>query len=273
MKRVKPAMVRVAALTLGIGVFTVAVAMPPFWDTFTAHYQPPKESALFKAECVTCHAAAGPPQRNPYGRDLGVAMHGAGGHDNLTIAMLRTIELKDSDGDGAANIEEIRAGTLPGDPASKPKRALETRPPSGASPTPEPASAPQDAIPRHSFHPLVVHFPIGIFLFGVFLEVVGKVRRNPPLRTLALWNLAFGALASLLAIPTGIAAWLRLGFPLEGTLLTHFVVGIVASALMSGIALWRRNGPRDGWAYWTVLGIAAGSLAIAGHFGALMVYG
>lgn len=269
----RPAVVRGGALALGLGVFTVAVAIPPFWNTFTAHYKPPQESALFKAQCATCHVASGPPQRNSYGRDLAAAMHGAGGHDKLTIAMLQAIEPRDSDGDGATNMEEIRAGTLPGDPASKPTKALVTRSPGAPSPSTEPPSPLQEAIPRHSFHPLVVHFPIGIFLFGVFLEVLGKVRHNEPLRTLALWNLAFGALASLLAIPTGIAAWLRLGFRLEGTLLTHLVTGIAASALMIGIAAWRLKGPRNGVVYWTVLGIAAGSLAVAGHFGALMVYG
>ncbi len=38
------------------------------------------------------------------------------------MTALKAIEKLDSDKDGASNIVEIRAGTLPGDPTSKPKK-------------------------------------------------------------------------------------------------------------------------------------------------------
>jgi hypothetical protein len=38
------------------------------------------------------------------------------------VAAYKAIESLDSDKDGAANLAEIKAGTLPGDAASKPRR-------------------------------------------------------------------------------------------------------------------------------------------------------
>lgn len=49
----------------------------------------------------------------------------------LTEEDYRAIEQEDSDGDGASNLDEINAGTAPGDPASVPKSA-------GAAPPEQP---------------------------------------------------------------------------------------------------------------------------------------
>lgn len=149
------------------------MALPPFLDTFTEHYQPARDSALFKAKCMTCHTSKDGGARNAYGKDLDKAIHEAGSHE-LTVAALALIESKDSDGDGATNIEEIRAGFLPGDrsnrpPAEEGEPAVTSRPP-----TPPPA----ELIPKHSFHPLIVHFPIGLFIFGAFLEFFWQVAQK-----------------------------------------------------------------------------------------------
>lgn len=47
---------------------------------------------------------------NPYGADFGKNNHDFG-----------AIEPLDSDGDGVSNINEIKAGSFPGDPKDKPK--------------------------------------------------------------------------------------------------------------------------------------------------------
>ena len=61
--------------------------------------------------CNLCHKAA-IPATNPYGADLALP---------VTAQQLIAIENIDSDGDGATNIDEINAGTFPGNPKSKPK--------------------------------------------------------------------------------------------------------------------------------------------------------
>lgn len=265
----RPERFRLPLLVFGVGIFTLAMAIPPYLDTFTEHYKPPKESPLFKAQCMTCHPTKeGGKERNSYGKDLEKAMHDGGGHD-MTAAVFALIEGKDSDGDGATNIEEIRAGFLPGDPTSRPA-------PKDGEPkvTPNPSQPPPaDLIPKHSFHPLVVHFPIALFIFGACLEFFGKWRKKEDVRKLAIWNLGFGALASLIAVPTGIAAWLRIGFTLEGNLLIHLILAVTSTLMMLAVAAWRRSGEHDSPAYWTTLALSTAAVAGAGHFGALLVYG
>ena len=66
--------------------------------------------------CKTCHTGTpkkGEPSLNPYGKDLGAAKGADGKYD------FAKVEAKDSDGDGKTNADEIKAGTNPGDPASK----------------------------------------------------------------------------------------------------------------------------------------------------------
>ena len=60
--------------------------------------------------CLTCHQsqAAAKDNLNPYGTDFAGASHDFG-----------AIEPKDSDGDGVTNIDEIKKGTFPGNPADK----------------------------------------------------------------------------------------------------------------------------------------------------------
>jgi len=92
----------------------VAVALPNDLTLFKNTYSPKDGTALSNAACLTCHTdmPAGK-NMNPYGKDY---------LDKKTrdAAALKAIEAVDSDKDGATNIVEIRAGTLPGDPASKP---------------------------------------------------------------------------------------------------------------------------------------------------------
>ena len=60
--------------------------------------------------CLTCHQSqsATKDNLNPYGADFAGAGHDFG-----------PIEPKDSDGDGVKNIDEIKKGTFPGNPADK----------------------------------------------------------------------------------------------------------------------------------------------------------
>lgn len=107
---------KVAPLVL-IGVILVVALISyvrhPFMRIFRRVESPVQGTALAKANCMTCHTK--PPTAknlNPYGKDL----QERGGDAPAFIA----IRPLDSDKDGATNEEEIKAGTLPGDPKSKP---------------------------------------------------------------------------------------------------------------------------------------------------------
>jgi hypothetical protein len=108
-----------AIMILGALVFTygLASAKPDQGNAFKALYAPKEDSALGKAGCLVCHAEMKDLKKlNPYGADLKKQLEKT---QDITAA-LKAIEGLDSDKDGVKNIDEIKAGTLPGDPKSKP---------------------------------------------------------------------------------------------------------------------------------------------------------
>jgi hypothetical protein len=109
------------ALLAVLGVATWALATPQAGTPFKALYGTPKDGTdLAKAmPCQACHTAMPPSKTNlnAYGADLQKAAKGT-----ITEAALKAIEKLDSDKDTFSNLVEIKAGTLPGDPKSKPKK-------------------------------------------------------------------------------------------------------------------------------------------------------
>jgi hypothetical protein len=72
-----------------------------------------------KAKCGTCHTKAMPKKGeadvNAYGKALGATKK----DPKVAKYDFAKIEKLDSDGDGVSNLDEIKKGTNPGDPASK----------------------------------------------------------------------------------------------------------------------------------------------------------
>ncbi len=252
---------KAAALLVFLLVAAMTAAYPPYWEAFEEHYKPKGDIA--KAECNTCHSPTTKTIRNAYGKQIERALKESKA-ESLTVQLLQIVEKEDANGDGISNLEEIQAGRLPAAPAAK------TAPPKPGDPA---GNKDEELLPRHSFHPLVVHFPVALYLFGVVLDFYGRWRRSDEIRRVAMWNLGFGALASLLAVPTGLAVWLRSGYPLEGNVLNHFVLAITAAILMLSMAAWRRKGLHDSGGYWLLLLISGVTVAAAGHFGAAIVFG
>jgi predicted CXXCH cytochrome family protein len=131
-------------VVLGLAVITLLMlsqgaqvaALPDYHTAFVRLYAPKADTALAKARCQLCHTTPEGGRRNPYGEDFGK-------QNTRDAAAFRAIEKLDSDKDGVSNLDEIRAGTLPGDPTSKPA----TTAAAAAAPraTPTPASSPQAA--------------------------------------------------------------------------------------------------------------------------------
>lgn len=95
-----------------------ASALPTDAAMFKQVYNPKDGTKLVTAGCLLCHDKAPFTKTglNPYGADL------AKQAKPRTAAAFRAIEKLDSDKDGFTNLREIQAGTLPGDPASKPAK-------------------------------------------------------------------------------------------------------------------------------------------------------
>ncbi len=109
------------AVAVGLAVVLLAsamaaFAMASFLPVFKSTYKIPSGSALASANCAICHPKSSTSTLNPYGAELKkVLVNG-----KVTKESLAKVESKDSDKDGCSNIAEIKAGTLPGDPNSKP---------------------------------------------------------------------------------------------------------------------------------------------------------
>ena len=79
-----------------------AQAMPKFWVTFQQTDAVKIGTPIGQAKCVTCHVSAGPPNLNPYGTTVREALRFAKSED-VTPAILHSIEEKDADGDRFTN--------------------------------------------------------------------------------------------------------------------------------------------------------------------------
>lgn len=225
-------------------------------------------SKLFKAECMTCHTDV--PSHNPFGKDVAAAIKSKGGK-GFTPAVWNSLAKLDSDQDGWSNAAEIKADTYPGNkndfPAGSPDLVKAD---SGA--VSETALVDQ-LVPKHSFHPVIIHFPIALFLFGTGLEILGWRKRDTGMRRAGWWALLFGTLATAVAVPTGIAALIRNGYGWQGPALVHAIIAISATILMILTTLWRRKGELESKTYFALLVITALAVGAAGHFGGQLVYG
>jgi hypothetical protein len=107
--------VLVVALTLVLGFATIASADVGALQDFNAQY--PGNS--FGNSCNICHKSI--PKTNAYGK----ALFNAGATaNNVPSETFVAVEELDSDGDGFTNIEEINAGTFPGNPNSHPEATI-----------------------------------------------------------------------------------------------------------------------------------------------------
>jgi hypothetical protein len=107
------------ALALGLMLATTALATPVIQNGFKAICTPKPGTALFMAQCRDCHVVAGEKQLNPFGLDVHAEMQKQKSK-TFTPAIWQKLGPRDSDHDSASNSKEIAAGTLPGDPKSKP---------------------------------------------------------------------------------------------------------------------------------------------------------
>jgi len=249
---------------------TVSEAKPGFLDVFKATYNVDDASALGSAKCGVCHSTV--PKRNPYGKDVKKALD-ASPDGKMTSEILKQVEAIDSDGDGWSNGDEIKAGFLPGDPASHPTGT----PPKGekvVSPTSSKSGdASSSMIPAHAFHPAVVHFPIALFLFAVVLEFLGIRRKSEALGIAAAWNLGGAMLSMAAVVPTGVGAWLIGQHKLEGTMLIHLLMGVSSLILMGATLGFRKKLGYEAKVYWTLLLVTAIVISLTGYFGGEIVYG
>lgn len=238
-----------------------ALATPEKLELFLDHYHVKDSSPLTDKGCKICHVSDEDHHFNAYGEDVKKAEGQTDG--KLTWQTLALLDAKDSNGDGRTNLQKIAAGESPGDPAVlKP----------GATPPPPPKKS---LIPRHAFHPAIVHFPIALIMVALLLDFLGIVMKKPILHNMAKYNLILGSISAVFAIASGAGVMALKQLPYSGILLTHIEVALasVACAVIS-LILRRNEGSKTMMILAFLFVLAAGVLiANAGHFGGSYVYG
>ena len=154
---------------------------------------------------------------NLYGKDIQAALQAAPDH-KVTPALVHSLDDKDSDGDGWPNAAEFKADTLPGDPASKPPGTPPAAPKANPAPAAGGGSNPFGLqallYPSHAQHPILIHFPIALFVLSYFFDLLGHRTGNRSLNAAGHYNLVAAAITAVFSVITGLLAW-KFAFGLE----------------------------------------------------------
>ena len=92
-------------------------------------------------------------------------------------------------------------------------------------------------------HPVVVHFPIALFMISYLFDLLALWRRGPALAAAARYNLTVAALAAPFALLTGLLAWQwkHEGVALKGNLRLHLIAALLSATLIWTLCWLRRR--------------------------------
>jgi uncharacterized membrane protein len=127
---------------------------------------------------------------------------------------------------------------------------------------------------KHAQHPVIIHFPIALFILSVAFDLLAIWKNNPAMAKAAYYNLVAAALTAPIAVASGLAAWQWQfeGVKLKGNLLFHLIFASAASAMVWFLCAWRfrqrHTSQRAAGIFYLFLALATVLLiAIAGHLG------
>src|SRR5437868_12069376 len=123
----------------------------------------------------------------------------------------------------------------------------------------------------HAQHPVIVHFPIALFIASAVFDILAIWRKQPILAAVGYFNLIGAAISIPFAIATGLGAWQWQleGATLKGNLRLHMICALT-SALLIFFLCWMRlrirtKGISLGIGYWMVTLIALLAITLTGH--------
>ena len=129
---------------------------------------------------------------------------------------------------------------------------------------------------RHAQHPVIVHFPIALFISSALFEALAVWRKQPMFASVAYFNLLAAAISIPFTVATGLAAWqFQLeGARLKGNLELHLVCALITSALIL-ILCWnrwrlRRKQEPPSLPYFAVMVLALIMITLTGHIGGIL---
>ncbi len=128
----------------------------------------------------------------------------------------------------------------------------------------------------HAPHPVIIHFPIALFIASAVFDVLAIWRKRPALISVAYYNLVGAATTFPLAIAPGLGAWRWQleGAALKGTLRLHLISALTSASLIF-ILCWMRSRLRakaisPGTVYFAVTFLALMAITLTGHLGGIL---
>ena len=128
----------------------------------------------------------------------------------------------------------------------------------------------------HAQHPVIVHFPIALFIASAVFDILAIWRKEPVLAAVGYFNLVGAAITVPFAIATGLAAWQWQleGATLKGNLRLHLVFALTTAALIVGLC-WKRfriraKGESPRASYFVVMALGLMTIALTGHLGGIL---
>jgi len=128
----------------------------------------------------------------------------------------------------------------------------------------------------HAQHPVIVHFPIALFIASAVFDILAIWRKEPILAAVGYFNLVGAAITVPLAIATGLGAWRWQleGAALKGNLRFHLICALTSAALIVSLC-WKRSRIRakGEWpraCYFVVMALGLMMVALTGHLGGIL---
>src|SRR6266513_2378287 len=145
-----------------------------------------------------------------------------------------------------------------------------------ASHAPNPFDLKAALLAGHAQHPVIIHFPIALFIASVVFEAFAAWRKQPVLAAVAYYNLVGAVLTLPIAIATGLGAWQWQleGATLKGNLRLHLICALTSAALIVGLCLKRSRvqakTQSPSASYFVVAALALVMITLTGHLGGIV---
>jgi uncharacterized membrane protein len=145
-----------------------------------------------------------------------------------------------------------------------------------ASHSPNPFDLKAALLAGHAQHPVIIHFPIALFIASAVFELLAVWRKQPLFASVAYYNLLGAALTLPLAIATGLGAWQWQleGATLKGNLMLHLICALSSASLIFFLSWmrwrFRAKGISPGLAYFAVTFLTLMMITLTGHLGGIL---
>ena len=87
------------------------------------------------------------------------------------------------------------------------------------------------SVARHPIHPMLVVFPIGLFVAAMVFDIVAATTGNPVWRVVAFWDIAAGIVGGLAAAVPGLVDYVSLNGRARRIATWHMLLNVVTIAL------------------------------------------